>query len=281
MPLPKWLKTTSPQGMHNVKKLLRTHGLSTVCEEARCPNQGRCFAKSTAAFMILGDICTRNCGFCAVESGVPHFVDSDEPLRVAQAAKALGLTYVVVTSVTRDDLADGGAAHFASTIKAIRDAIDNVRVEVLVPDFQSSAEAVKMVVEAGPDVFNHNVETVPGLYSAVRPQARYRQSLDVLKKAKEINKSQVTKSGMMVGLGERFDEVLNVMRDLRNFDCDIITIGQYLRPRKDNLEVVEYIEPEIFEKYKAHAFKMGFKSVASSPLVRSSMDAEEVSHVRI
>lgn len=279
MPLPKWLKTTPHKGTHTVKKLLRDHGLSTVCEEARCPNQGKCFAKNTATFMILGDICTRNCGFCAVNSGVPHSVDNDEPLRVAQAAKVLGLTYVVVTSVTRDDLTDGGAAHFARTIRAVRDAVDNVRMEVLVPDFQGSSDAIKMVLEAGPDVFNHNVETVPRLYSSVRPQARYRQSLDVLKKVKEINKSQVTKSGMMVGLGERFNEVLDVMRDLRNVDCDIVTIGQYLRPRKDNLEVVEYIEPEIFDKYKAHALRMGFKSAASSPLVRSSMDAEEVSHV--
>ena len=279
MPLPKWLKTTPYKDLHTVKKLLRYHGLSTVCEEARCPNQGKCFAKNTATFMILGDICTRDCGFCSVKTGIPHSVDKDEPVRVARAAEALGLTYVVVTSVTRDDLSDGGAAHFAHTIRAIKSTIKGARVEVLVPDFQGNTESIKVVVEAQPDVFNHNVETVPSLYDSVRPRAQYRRSLEVLKKAKIINKYQVTKSGIMVGLGEQFDEVLELMRDLREVGCDIFTVGQYLQPRKDNLKVIEYVEPEIFDKYKTHALQMGFKSIASSPLVRSSMDAEEVSHV--
>jgi len=186
---------------------------------------------------------------------------------------------VVVTSVTRDDLSDGGAAHFAHTIRAIKSTIKGARVEVLVPDFQGNTESIKVVVEAQPDVFNHNVETVPSLYDSVRPRAQYRRSLEVLKKAKIINKYQVTKSGIMVGLGEQFDEVLELMRDLREVGCDIFTVGQYLQPRKDNLKVIEYVEPEIFDKYKTHALQMGFKSIASSPLVRSSMDAEEVSHV--
>jgi lipoic acid synthetase len=279
MPLPEWLKTNPYKGSHLVKKLLRDHGLSTVCEEARCPNQGRCFSKKTATLMILGDICTRSCNFCGVESGVPCHLDSNEPARVAQAAKALGLKYVVVTSVTRDDLSDGGAAHFAHTIRAIRKAIEKVRIEVLVPDFQANAEAIRVVIEARPEVFNHNVETVPRLYASVRPQAQYTRSLEVLKKAKEFNSKQITKSGIMIGLGEQFDEVIDVMRDLIAVGCDIFTIGQYLQPRKHKRDVTEYVKPEVFDEYKALAFKMGFRSVASSPLVRSSMDAEEVSHV--
>ncbi|HLC16539.1 MAG TPA: lipoyl synthase, partial [Thermodesulfovibrionia bacterium] len=274
MRLPDWISADPLKGVRDVKKLLRQYGLSTVCEEARCPNQGRCFSKKTATFLILGDRCTRQCSFCAVTSSLPSPPDPEEANRVALAAKSLGLRYVVVTSVTRDDLPDGGASHFAETILSIRQAVEGVKVEVLVPDFQGQQSAVAAVVKALPDVFNHNVETVPGLYPSVRPQADYRRSLEVLRAAKEIDNQLATKSGIMVGLGERYEEVLEVMEELLNVYCDILTIGQYLRPGRQNIAVAEYIKPEIFEKYRAAGLQMGFKSVASSPLVRSSMDAE-------
>ncbi|MBI4699186.1 MAG: lipoyl synthase [Nitrospirae bacterium] len=276
---PEWIKVRSA-GTHGTKKILRHHRVSTVCEEARCPNQGKCFSKSTATFMILGDRCTRNCSFCAVESSKPLPVDPNEPERVADAALSLGLKFVVITSVTRDDLPDGGAGHFAGTIHAVRDKLRSARIEVLTPDFRGDIEAVKIVLEAGPDVFNHNVETVPRLYSTVRPMADYLTSINILKSAKKLYPGIKTKSGVMLGLGEKEPEVLSVMKDLRDAECDFLTIGQYLQPRRNNMPVVEYIKPEIFEQYKAAGLEMGFTAVASSPLTRSSMDAGEMFEIK-
>lgn len=272
--LPDWIRVRL-DGLHETKQILRSHGLATVCEEARCPNIGKCFSKPTATFMILGYNCTRNCGFCNVESSLPLPVDPNEPERVAMAAKEMGLRYVVITSVTRDDLPDGGASHFAETIRAIRRHIPNAGIEVLTPDFKGDVNALRVVLEARPDIFNHNIETVPRLYSEVRPQADYKRSLTVLKKAKELSEVK-TKSGLMVGLGEEFDEVVAVMKDLKESGCDYLTIGQYLRPSKKNLPVKEYIRPEVFDRYRKEALKFGFKGVSSGPLVRSSMNAEEM-----
>lgn len=272
---PEWIKVPLT-GTHETKKILRRYGLSTVCEEARCPNQGKCFSHNTATFMILGDRCTRNCSFCAVDSLHPEPPVSDEPERVAEAAVELGLNFVVITSVTRDDLKDGGAGHFAKTIHAIRKLKKTIKIEVLTPDFKGNTQAIKAVLDAGPDVFNHNIETVPGLYEKVRPQADYLLSLEILKKAKEMFPHIKTKSGIMVGLGESFEEVLMVMQDIRNSGCDFLTIGQYLQPRRTNIPVVEYIRPEVFEQYKERALEMGFRAVASSPLTRSSMNAGDL-----
>ncbi len=269
---PEWIKVQST-GAHETKKILRQHGLSSVCEEARCPNQGRCFSRSTAAFMILGDRCTRNCSFCAVDSLKPLPPDPGEPARVADAVSALGLKFVVITSVSRDDLPDGGAGHFAATVEAIRRIRDSIRIEVLTPDFRGDAAALRTVLRAGPDVFNHNVETVPSLYPKVRAMADYSTSINILKTAKAFYPEIRTKSGMMLGLGENRTEVLSVMKDLREAECDFLTIGQYLRPRRDNIPVAEYITPEVFEQYRVTALEMGFRAVAASPLTRSSMDA--------
>lgn len=269
---PEWIKVKST-GTHNTKKVLRHHGVSTVCEEARCPNQGKCFSQSTAAFMILGDRCTRNCSFCAVESSEPLPVDPLEPERIAEAVSALGLKFVVITSVTRDDLPDGGAGHFAETIRAVRSNKKDIKIEVLTPDFKGDYEALRTVLDAGPDVFNHNIETVPSLYLKVRPLADYEVSLNILKTAKALHPDIKTKSGIMLGLGEKRPEVLSVMHDLRDANCDFLTVGQYLRPRRTNLPVVEYLRPEVFEEYRLKGLEMGFKAVASSPLTRSSMDA--------
>jgi lipoic acid synthetase len=272
---PEWIKVPLT-GTHETRKILRSYGLSTVCEEARCPNQGTCFSNNTATFMILGDRCTRNCSFCAVDSLIPVPPDPDEPGRVAKAAVELGLEFVVITSVTRDDLTDGGAGHFAKTISALRNLKYTFKIEVLTPDFKGNTHAIKTVLDAGPDVFNHNVETVPRLYDNVRPLADYLLSLEVLKKAKEMFPEIKTKSGIMVGLGETFDEVLMVMQDIRNAGCDFLTVGQYLQPRRTNIAVAKYIRPEIFEQYKERALNMGFLAVASSPLTRSSMNAGDL-----
>jgi lipoic acid synthetase len=272
---PEWIKVKST-GMHETKKVLRNHGVSTVCEEARCPNQGRCFSNSTATFMILGDRCTRNCSFCAVESSIPLPPDPDEPERVEEAAIALGLKYVVITSVTRDDLPDGGAGQFVKSIKALRNRKKAIKIEALTPDFKGNYEALRSVLEACPDVFNHNVETVPRLYSAVRQKADYTRSINVLKFAGDNYPRIKTKSGIMLGLGEKGPEVLAVMKDLRGAGCDFLTIGQYLRPRRTNVHVVEYIRPEVFTEYKTLGLDMGFEAVASSPLTRSSMDADKM-----
>lgn len=275
--LPEWITARHEhRELSAVKKHLRAHGVATVCEEARCPNKGECFKRPTATFMILGTRCTRRCGFCSVTPGDPMPLDPAEPVKVAEAAREMGLKYVVVTSVTRDDLPDGGAGHFAATIRAIRDALPGARVEVLTPDFQGDTRAVDIVLSAAPDVFNHNVETVPSLYGRVRPRAIYRRSLDVLRHAKENSGGALTKSGLMLGLGEGMDEVRAVLMDLRAAGCDMLTVGQYLRPSRHGLPVVEYVRPEVFEALGDEARGMGFRFVASSPLVRSSMNAEEL-----
>lgn len=272
---PEWIKVDLT-GTHETKKILRHHGLSTVCEEARCPNQGKCFSTGTATFMILGDKCTRSCSFCAVESSTPNPPDSSEPEKVAEATIALGLKFVVITSVTRDDLPDRGSGQFAKTITAIRRKNPEAKIEVLTPDFGGDIKALKTVLATRPDVFNHNVETVPRLYSRVRPGADFSISLKVLEFSKSLFPDVKTKSGIMVGLGEKHNEVVSVVGMLREVGCDFLTIGQYLRPRKENTPVVEYIRPEVFEQYKIRGLAMGFKSVASSPLTRSSMNAEEM-----
>jgi lipoic acid synthetase len=275
--LPEWIKTKKNGGLlRNTKKVLRSHQLSTVCEEARCPNAGECFSKPTAAFMILGSICTRNCGFCSVKSSTPGPLDPDEPERIAMAAREMGLKYVVITSVTRDDLDDGGAGQFAKTVRALRERMQDTNVEVLTPDFKGNLRDVDVVLRSEPCVFNHNMETVPRLYSTVRPSASYKRSLNILHHVKKSAPGILTKSGLMMGLGETFAEVLDVLHDLRNAGCESLTVGQYLRPSRLNLPVIEYIEPSIFERLRLTALSLGFKYVASAPLVRSSMNAEEM-----
>jgi len=276
MRLPEWIRTQSLPDNHDTKHLLRRHKLSTVCEEARCPNRGECFAKPTATFMILGPGCTRNCGFCSIEAFTPAKIDEDEPENVAEAAEEMKLKYIVITSVTRDDLQDGGSGQFARTIGAIRKRMPLAKMEVLTPDFQGDINSIKTVLDAKPDVFNHNVETAKRLYPVVRPSAVYERSLSVLRQAKEMSSDVFTKSGFMLGLGETYDEAITILKDLRKADCDFVTIGQYLRPTKKNLPVVKYILPEVFEDLRLKALDMGFKYAASGPLVRSSMNAEEM-----
>lgn len=276
---PPWIKKRLPAGpqVEATRKILDRHALNTVCNSAHCPNTGECFAHGTATFMIMGDVCTRACRFCAVRGGTSSPLDGSEPERVAQAAKELGLRHVVVTSVTRDDLDDGGAAHFAAVIASLRRLIPQASVEVLVPDFKGNMESVRTVVDARPDVFNHNVETVPSLYETVRPGADYGVSLDVLRAAKRLARGDIlTKSGLMIGLGERREEIEAVMRDLCEAGCDVLTIGQYLSPSREHLAVVEFIEPEVFDTYREVGLAMGFKAVASGPFVRSSYNALEV-----
>jgi lipoic acid synthetase len=286
MRLPYWIKSETDlrkmpsgclpgNGIHATKRLLRKHGLSSVCEEARCPNQDYCFAKPTATFMILGSVCTRNCAFCAVTSGTPVDVDATVSEQIVDAVREMSLRYVVITSVTRDDLHDGGASHFADVIRALKIGLPKVGVEVLTPDFKGDREALKIVIDAGPDLFNHNMETVRRLYQTIRPQADYERSLEVLRAAKEINPGIRTKSGFMLGLGETSGEVEGLLGDLISVGCDALTIGQYLRPSKKNHPVVEYIIPRAFDELKDKAVQLGFTSVASGPLVRSSMNAEE------
>ncbi len=276
---PEWLRVKSNASEENMKvvKMLRGLELHTVCEEAHCPNCGECFRKRTATFMILGNYCTRNCTFCTVTKGSPARVDPQEPAHVAAAIRELGLRHVVVTSVTRDDLADGGANHFAEVIRAIkRTSSDGPPViEVLIPDFRGDVQALNAVIEAGPNIINHNVETVPRLYPEVRPMAIYERSLELLAGVKRTAPYIYTKSGIMLGLGETRPEVLEVMRDLRKSGCDILTIGQYLAPSKAHHPVVEYITPDEFAAYKREAEAMGFLYAASAPLVRSSYMAGE------
>lgn len=274
--LPEWIRVKNPGGLHDTKKILRSYGLSTVCEEARCPNVGECFSRRTATFMILGSKCTRNCGFCSVESAIPEPLDMEEPKKIALAAKEMGLRYVVITSVTRDDLYDGGAGHFAKTVFYLRQHLPKIKVEVLTPDFKGNLNNLNTVLHAMPDVYNHNIETVPRLYPVVRPLADYRRSLYILEHVKKTSPEIYTKSGLMLGLGERLDEVIHILRDLKNAGCDLITICQYLRPSRFNLPVIEYVRPEIFERLRLTALSMGFKHAASAPLVRSSMNAEEM-----
>jgi len=278
MRLPYWIKTKHFTGLHSTKQILRSHGVSTVCEEARCPNIGLCFSKPTATFLVLGPHCTRQCGFCSVDSASFPLDPpaADEPGRVARAAQEMGLKYTVITSVTRDDLPDGGALHFAHTVKELKDILPGAGIEVLVPDFKGDTRALNIVLDSGPDVLNHNVETVPRLYPIVRPQADYKRSLYILEIAKKEAPHIRIKSGVMVGLGETFGEAVSVIKDLSSAGCDFLTIGQYLRPSKRNLPVVEYVAPRTFIDYKEAALRMGFKGVASSPLVRSSMNAGEM-----
>jgi len=278
MSLPQWLRKRAPKQevLKEIKGLLRSYSLHTVCEEARCPNIGECFEKRTATFLILGDRCTRNCRFCAVKKENPFPLDPQEPKNVAQAIKKLGLRYVVITSVTRDDLSDGGAQHFARTIKEIRRVNgDEIRVEVLIPDFKGSLSSLKKVIEAKPDVLNHNLETVSRLYPQVRPQADYERSLELLERSKELDSSTYTKSGLMVGLGESFTEVVEAMKDLREVDCNILTIGQYLRPSPQHLAVKEFVTPGKFKEYEEIGKSLGFSYIASSPFTRSSYQAEQ------
>ncbi len=275
--LPEWIRPRLAHSeMRRARTLLRKSGVLTVCEEARCPNRAECFSKPSAAFMILGPSCTRNCGFCSVENGTAGPVDIDEPARVAASARGMGLEFVVVTSVTRDDLPDGGAGQFALTVLALKRNGPGVRVEVLTPDFKGKTGPVDTVLESGPDVFNHNLETVPSLYSEVRPGADYGRSLKLLEHAKCTNPEVRTKSGLMLGLGESLKEVERVLWDLRTVGCDFVTIGQYLRPGRKNLPVSEYVAPEVFEVLRETALGMGFRKVSSSPLTRSSMNAREM-----
>ncbi|MBF0592380.1 MAG: lipoyl synthase [Nitrospirae bacterium] len=273
---PQWLKTDPFKDTRQTRQLLRGFRLNTVCEEARCPNRAHCFSKPTATFMILGSSCTRSCGFCSVNHAHPQPPDGAEPERVAQAAHALGLRHVVITSVTRDDLDDGGAGHFAMTVTALRAYLPDATIEVLTPDFKGNTEALTTVLDSAPDVFNHNVETVPSLYPVVRPQGQYQRSLKVLRVAKELYPRIKTKSGLMLGLGEGLDECLDVLSDLATTGCNLLTIGQYLQPGKENLPVVQYVHPDVFAQLKDAAMTMGFEFVASAPLVRSSYNAEEM-----
>jgi lipoic acid synthetase len=278
MSLPSWIRKRAPKEeiLQKMKHLLRSLSLNTVCEEAKCPNIGECFAKKTATFMILGSRCTRNCRFCAVDKGDPLPLDLSEPENVSRAVSRLSLRYVVITSVTRDDLPDGGASQFARTIKEIRRINkDGIRIEILIPDFKGSLFSLKAVIEARPDVLNHNLETVPRLYVTVRPKADYSRSLELLRRSKEMNSRIYTKSGLMVGLGEEFGEVVEVMKDLREVGCDILTIGQYLRPSPEHLEVKEFVKPEKFKEYETIGRSLGFSCVAASPFVRSSYQAKE------
>ncbi len=278
-PKPEWLKVRFPAGerYQQLKQLMRGGHLNTVCEDARCPNIGECWNAGTATFMILGDVCTRSCGFCAVATGRPDAIDPLEPYRLAQAVRQLGLQYVVITSVNRDELELGGAEVFAACIKTIRRNNARVRVEVLIPDFKGSGAALQVVVDARPYVLNHNVETVPRLYRQVRPQAIYERSLEVLRRAKESAPDMLTKSGMMVGLGETPDELLAVMRDLRAQGCDIVTIGQYLRPSAQHLPIDRYYDPSEYEQFRAYGRELGFLHVEAGPLVRSSYHADRQS----
>jgi lipoic acid synthetase len=275
---PDWLKVKIRSGLeaNTVNGILERLSLHTVCQEANCPNLMECFSKKTATFMILGSQCTRNCRFCNVTKGKPEPVDEKEPINVANAVKELGLKYVVITSVTRDDLNDGGAGHFAKVVENIKDINKDTIVEVLIPDFKGDELALEKVVKAKPEVINHNVETVPRLYSSVRPMAIYERSLKLLENVKKMDKDILTKSGIMLGLGEKEEEVIDLMKDLLEVDCDMLTIGQYLAPSKKHHPVIEYVHPDQFEKYKEIGMDLGFKFVASSPLVRSSYHAEEV-----
>lgn len=276
---PEWLKTVqdreAKEAIREMNIMLKDLSLNTVCKEASCPNMGECFKKNTATFMIMGPNCTRHCKFCDVTKGEIFPLDPNEPENVALASKKLGLKHIVVTSVTRDDLEDGGAAHFAKTIRAIKRAIPDSTVEVLIPDLKGVKESLDIVIDAKPDVINHNVETVPSLYSTVRPGAIYSRSLNVLKYVKEKSPDILTKTGIMLGLGEEKEEVLKLMDDLVKIDCDIFTLGQYLRPSSKHIEVKEYVTPETFEEYKRIGEEKGIKYVASSPLVRSSYNALE------
>lgn len=273
---PGWLKARLPGGeaYAGVRSIVERHGLHTVCQEARCPNMGECWMSGTATFMILGDVCTRSCGFCAVKTGRPTDLDAGEPRRVAEAVKLLRLSHVVITSVDRDELYDGGAQIFAETIREIRTASPEAKIEVLIPDFKGEEFALSIVLDAFPDVLNHNVETVPRLYPTVRPQAKYNRSLELLTRAKR--RGFLTKTGLMLGIGESPEEVISVMRDLRKVGCDVLTLGQYLQPTSHHLPVDRFVHPDEFETLRREGLSLGFLHVESGPLVRSSYHAEKV-----
>ena len=276
-PKPAWIRAKAPSGpgVTRIKRILREQRLSSVCEEAACPNLGECFSHGTATFMIMGDICTRRCPFCDVAHGKPQTLDADEPAKLAAAIGAMGLKYVVITSVDRDDLRDGGAAHFAACIREVRAANPGIQVEVLVPDFRGrQAIAVEVLAAEPPDVFNHNLETVPRLYRKARPGADYQESLDLLKAFKARQPEVPTKSGLMLGLGEETAEVKVVMRHLREHGCDMLTLGQYLQPSRDHLAVDRFVDPEEFEQLRLAGEDMGYSNVASAPMVRSSYHAD-------
>jgi len=274
---PDWLRVRIPagSGYNEVRGILEKYHLNTVCDEAICPNRGKCFHAGTATFMILGKNCTRNCRFCNVTGAEPEIVDPNEPVNVAFAVKELKLKYVVITSVTRDDLPDGGASHFAAVVNEIRIENPKTRIEVLIPDLQGSTDALQKIIDCNPDVIGHNVETVPSLYKKVRPEADYNQSLEVLSNVKKLGYKGKTKTGIMVGLGETEAGVISVLEDLRKHGCDFLTIGQYLAPSKLHVPVFEYIHPDQFNRYSDIAYELGFKHVASAPLVRSSYLAHE------
>jgi lipoic acid synthetase len=279
--LPEWIreKKLNLSSLREIKTMLRERDLHSVCESLACPNRTECFSRGTATFMILGDVCTRSCGFCNVVTGRPYAAPSpDEPRAVAETARRLGLRHVVVTSVTRDDLEDGGAQQFAETIAELRNVLPHSAVEVLTPDFRGNTQSVRTVVAARPDYFNHNVETVPRLYDYVRPGSRFERSLGVLRDAKIADPDVVTKSGLMLGLGEQRDEVLEVLQRLRDSAVEIVTIGQYLQPKREKLDVVEYVRPEVFDAYREAGEAMGFRAVFSGPFVRSSYMADLVAH---
>ena len=274
---PEWLKVRVAGGENfaQLKGLIDEHKLHTVCEEARCPNMGECWNAGTATFMILGDICTRSCSFCAVKTGRPETLDTEEPSRVANAIRLMGVRHAVITSVNRDELPDGGAAIFAETIRQARMVNPQLKIEVLIPDFRGVWWALDIVIEARPDILNHNTETVPGLYPAVRPQGKYSRSLDLIRRAKQAG--MMTKSGLMLGLGETMEEVLQVMEDLVSHGCDILTLGQYLQPSSKHIPVARFVHPDEFLELKRQGLNMGFRHVESGPLVRSSYHAEQQS----
>ena len=276
--LPEWLRKgrTDFRALHDLKVELRRRKLHSVCESARCPNIHECFSRKAATFMILGNICTRTCGFCAVPQGEPGLLDPDEPYQVAEMAASMELRYVVITSVNRDDLPDGGSGHFAETVRQVKRAVPGAKVEVLTPDFRGDFEAVARVLAAGPDVFNHNMETVRRLYPRVRPQADYKQSLEVLARARLLAPEVMTKSGLMAGLGESREEVKQLLGDLREANTDVATIGQYLQPKRRRLPVAEFIPPAMFDEYREYGESIGFRAVFSGPLVRSSYMAESI-----
>lgn len=275
--LPPWLKVRAPAGPNylELRQLLRGSQLHTVCEEARCPNIGDCWERRTATFMILGDICTRACAYCAVTTGLPTGLDLQEPMRLAETVERIGLKYAVITSVNRDDLPDGGSFIFAQCIHQIRSRLPYCSVEVLIPDFCGNWDALATVMAAKPDVLNHNIETVRRVFTRVRPKGDYDQSLELLRRAKRLAEDGVTKSGMMVGLGETWDEIGETMRDLRSVECDLLTIGQYLRPSERHVPLAKWYTPEEFEELRSTAEALGFRHVASGPLVRSSYHADE------
>ena len=275
--LPEWFKVPMPGGPNymSLREQFRSEDLHTVCEEAQCPNIGDCWERGTATFMILGDICTRACAYCAVTTGVPQGLDLQEPIRLAETVERLGLRYVVITSVNRDDLPDGGAFIFAQCVRQIHRRVPNCKVELLIPDYQGNWDALAATIDAGPDTLNHNIETVRRVFKRVRPQGEYDQSLELLRRVKDMSPGAVTKSGMMVGLGETWDEIVETMQDLRSVDCDLLTIGQYLRPSQKHAPIAKWYTPAEFDELRQEGEALGFHHVASGPLVRSSYHADE------